>query len=115
MPVRRPEYDSSESYWASAGPRIQSCSWPAHLNTQLREIFWEGLEHFVEHRGNLITGDLSSALIDIRALEYANAVFEKVGALPNCVGLIVGTVTGIARPGDLDEQRVLYNGHKRKH
>jgi hypothetical protein len=28
--VRRPEYDKSESYWASAGLRIQSCSWPAH-------------------------------------------------------------------------------------
>jgi hypothetical protein len=33
MPVQRSEYDSSESYWASAGPRNQSCSWPAHRNT----------------------------------------------------------------------------------
>jgi hypothetical protein len=31
--VRRSEYDSSESYWASAGLRNQSCSWPAHRNT----------------------------------------------------------------------------------
>jgi nuclease HARBI1 len=83
--------------------------------SQLSEIFWEGLEHFVKHRGKLITGDISSALIDIRASEYANAVFEKVGALPNCVGFIDGTVIGISRPGDLEEQRVLYNGHKRKH
>jgi hypothetical protein len=33
--MRRPEYDMSESYWASAGPRIQSCSWPAHRNSRL--------------------------------------------------------------------------------
>jgi nuclease HARBI1 len=75
----------------------------------------KGLEHFVEHRGKLITGYISSALIDIRASEYANAVLEKVGALPNCVGFIDGTVIGISRPGDLEEQRVLYNGQKRKH
>jgi hypothetical protein len=65
------------------------------------------LEHFVEHRGKLITGDISSVLIDIRASEYANAVFEKVGALPNFVGFIDGTVIGISRPGDLEDQRVL--------
>jgi hypothetical protein len=34
MPVRWSEYDSSESYWASAGPRNQSCSWPAHRNIE---------------------------------------------------------------------------------
>jgi hypothetical protein len=67
--------------------------------SQLSEILWEGLEHFVEHRGKLITGDISSALIDIRAPEYANSVFEKVGALPNCVGFIDGTVIGVSRPG----------------
>jgi hypothetical protein len=32
MPVRRPEYDTSESYWASAGPRILSYPRPAHCN-----------------------------------------------------------------------------------
>jgi hypothetical protein len=26
--VRRPEYDTFESYWVSTGPRIQVCLWP---------------------------------------------------------------------------------------
>jgi hypothetical protein len=30
--VRRPEYDTSETYWASVGPRILSYPWPAHRN-----------------------------------------------------------------------------------
>jgi hypothetical protein len=30
MPVRRPEYDTSDTYWASAGPRILSYTWLAH-------------------------------------------------------------------------------------
>jgi hypothetical protein len=31
--VRRPEYDTSDTYWASAGPRILSYTWLAHCNT----------------------------------------------------------------------------------
>jgi hypothetical protein len=34
MPVRRPEYDTSESYWASADPRILSYTYLAHRNTE---------------------------------------------------------------------------------
>jgi hypothetical protein len=32
MPVRRPEYDTFDTYWASAGPRILSYTWLAHRN-----------------------------------------------------------------------------------
>jgi hypothetical protein len=31
--MRRPEYDTSESYWASVGPRILSFTWLADRNT----------------------------------------------------------------------------------
>jgi hypothetical protein len=30
--VRRPEYDTSDTYWASAGPRILSYTWLPHRN-----------------------------------------------------------------------------------
>jgi hypothetical protein len=33
MPVQRPEYDTSESYWGSAGPRILSYTELAHCNS----------------------------------------------------------------------------------
>lgn len=40
---------------------------------------------------------------------------DKVGALDNCVGSIDGKVLEIDRPDDATLQRVVYNGHKRKH
>jgi hypothetical protein len=36
MPVRRPEYDTYESYWASAGPRILSYTLLEHRSTHPR-------------------------------------------------------------------------------
>ena len=44
---------------------------------------------------------------------YADAVNAKGAALNNCFGFIDGTVRPIARPGE--NQRVVYNGHKRVH
>jgi hypothetical protein len=35
MLVRRPEYDTSDTYWAAAGPRILSYTWQAHRNSRL--------------------------------------------------------------------------------
>ena len=45
--------------------------------------------------------------------EYAVAVYGKCHALDNCWGFIDGTVRPICRPGE--NQRVVYNGHKRVH
>ena len=45
--------------------------------------------------------------------EFCNAVFQKSGALENCFGFVDGTVRPISKPGQ--NQRVLYNGHKRVH
>ena len=52
---------------------------------------------------------LSPALLQT----YADAVNAKGAALNNCFGFIDGTVRPIARPGE--NQRVVYNGHKRVH
>ena len=44
---------------------------------------------------------------------YRVAVATKGAALQNCFGFIDGTVRPICRPGE--QQRILYNGHKRLH
>lgn len=45
--------------------------------------------------------------------EYAGIIHEKGAALDFCWGFIDGTVRPVCRPGQ--NQRVLYNGHKRIH
>ena len=52
---------------------------------------------------------LSPANLDI----YANAISAKGAPLTNCFGFIDGTVRPITRPGE--NQRMVYNGHKRVH
>ena len=44
---------------------------------------------------------------------FAQAVHDEGGALQNCWGFIDGTVRPLCRPGE--NQRLLYNGHKRVH
>ena len=44
---------------------------------------------------------------------YADAVAGKGAALCNCFGFVDGTVRPICRPGE--NQKVVYNGHKRVH
>ena len=48
-----------------------------------------------------------------KLIEYAQAVHSKSHALENCWGFIDGTVRPICRPGE--NQKVVYNGHKRVH
>ena len=45
--------------------------------------------------------------------EYADAIHAKRAPLENCFGFIDGTVRPIARPDQ--QQRIVYNGHKRVH
>ena len=53
-------------------------------------------------------------LLNPRSLEeYTYAVSRKGAPLDNCFGFVDGTVRPITRPGE--NQRVLYNGHKRVH
>lgn len=44
---------------------------------------------------------------------YANAVYAKGAVLENFFGFVDGTIRPIARPDE--NQRVVYNGHKRVH
>lgn len=81
----------------------------------LSEIFWEGLEELLRTRGHLICGAISPDFIGPRAPMYARAIEEKTGGLSNVIGFIDGTVIGVAKPGDEMDQKVVYNGHKRKH
>ena len=43
--------------------------------------------------------------------EYAQAISDRGAALKNCLGFIDGTVRPICRPDQ--NQRVIYNGHKK--
>ena len=54
-----------------------------------------------------------NVLSPIQLENYVEAVFNKRAALRNCFGFIDGTVRPISRPDE--NQRVVYNGHKRVH
>jgi hypothetical protein len=66
MPVRRPEYDTSDTYWASAGPRILSYTWLAHRNTVVSVVrslcppssglalFWSDAAAYIDNRREFI-------------------------------------------------------------
>lgn len=83
--------------------------------SQLGEIFLEGMEVFLEKRGHLLIGPLNDFFIGGRAERYARGVMEQTQALDNVIGFIDETVIEIAKPGDEEQQRVVYNGHKVKH
>ena len=44
---------------------------------------------------------------------FSNAIADKGAALYNCFEFVDGTVRLVCRPGE--QQRVIYNGHKRVH
>ena len=56
----------------------------------------------------------NDSILDPHSLEiYSNAITAKGSPLDNCFGFIDGTVRPISKPGQ--NQRVVYNGHKRIH
>ena len=76
-------------------------------------MFYEAIEQLdVRWSGMLCSwrGDL----MEERAVMYAQRVFEKGGALDNCVVFIDGTGLFVARPGGA-LQRSVCSGHKRTH
>ena len=83
--------------------------------SQMSEIFWENIDKFMECRGNLLLEPVPQEYLASRAQTFSEAVSNKGGALPNCVGFIDGTVLGVVRPSGHMQQMVVYNGHKRKH
>ena len=84
--------------------------------SHLSEIFWEGLMNFVSHRASLLMDDVQKPFWNTRYNMYAEAVSLKSNALSNVVASLDGTNQAISRPSGREiDQRVAYNGHKRKH
>ena len=82
---------------------------------QLSEIFWEGLEQFLNFRKHLATGDIFNIFIEANAPLYAQAVRPKSNARDSCFPLFDGTVISLSRPVQVDVQAIAHNGDKRKH
>lgn len=70
---------------------------------------------FLAARLDLIVGKISTSIIQERASSYANAVLKKTNAMQNVIAFIVGTVIGITRLDDQNEENVVCNGHKCGH
>ena len=65
------------------------------------------------HRSHRITQWNRTILNPLELEKYAEAVFNQGAPLSNCFGFVDGTVRPITQPGE--NQRLLYNGHKRVH
>ena len=67
---------------------------------------------YTEHSHHLT--DFNQLFLSRASLRtYADAIHQKGAALNNCWGLTDGTVHPICRP--LQNQRIVYNGHKLVH
>ena len=76
-------------------------------------ILAEVTDFIVTTHGHLLS-DLNQPWLRPAELElFAQAIHRKGAALDNCWAFVDGTVRPICRPGE--QQRVMYNGHKRLH
>ena len=80
---------------------------------QLCMITNKVIDFMVDTHGQLLRSLNQSFLSRENLQRYADAIYQKGAALDNCWGFIDGTVRPICRPKQ--NQRVLYNGHKRVH
>lgn len=71
------------------------------------------LDYIYGTHGHRITQWNNTVMSPAQLQVYANAVSAKGSPLDNCFGFIDGTVRPICRPRE--NQRVVYNGHKRVH
>lgn len=80
---------------------------------ELSLILSEVCNYVYNTHGHLLS-DLNQPWLQPNQLQaFADAIHRKGAALNNCWGFIDGTVRPVCRPGE--NQRVLYNGHKRVH
>ena len=71
------------------------------------------LNFIFENHGHRIT-QWNNTILNPECLEqYAEAIYAKGAALNNCFGFVDGTVRPICRPNE--NQRQVYNGHRRVH
>ncbi len=81
--------------------------------SELSLITAEVTDHIFNTHGYLLA-DLNQPWLHPDHLqEYVNTVHNTGGALENCCGFVDGTVQPICHPGE--NQRIMYNGHKRVH
>lgn len=83
--------------------------------SQMYEMFWECLDHFIAARGELLLRPAPQTYMEPRVATFSKAINDKGAAMENCIGFIDGTIVGVARPRGYMRQLVVYNGHKRKH
>lgn len=81
--------------------------------TEICLIFNEVLDRiYTNHRHRL--EDWQQPLLSQQKLQdYATAIHQRGAPLTNCFGFVDGTLRPLSRPSD--NQRLLYNGHKRVH
>ena len=71
------------------------------------------LDFIFERHGHRIL-QWNNTVLNLLSLEtYSNAITAQGAPLQNCFGFIDGTVRAISKPGE--NQRLVYNGHKRVH
>ena len=80
---------------------------------ELSLILSSVLDHVYNVNGHLLRDLNQPWLQPCKLEEFAAAIHQQGAALNNCWGFIDGTVRPISRPGE--NQRVMYNGHKRVH
>ena len=71
------------------------------------------LDYIYETHHHRITSWNNSILHPAALQQYADTIFDRGAALSNCFGFVDGTVRPICRPDE--NQRIVYNGHKRVH
>ena len=70
-------------------------------------------EWMYDEHGHRITNWNHNILSPIALQTYADVIHHKGAPLANCFGFVDGTVRPICQPGN--NQRIVYNGHKRVH
>lgn len=98
------------SYPCRYGDMIQRFAKPVPVISVVINIF---IDHIYDIHGRRLTHWNLDILSPDHLEMYAAAVTSRGSPLDNCFGFIDCTVRPIARPGE--NQRVVYNGHKRVH
>lgn len=76
-------------------------------------ILAEVTDHIYRTNGHLLQ-DLNQPCLEPQHFEsFAHAIHQRGAALSDSWGFVDGTVRLICRPGE--NQRIMYNGHKRVH
>ena len=71
------------------------------------------LNYIYDNHHQRVTDWNRTLLSPAKLEEYARAISDKGAALKNCFGFIDGTVRATCRPDE--NQREVYNGHKKVH